>query len=252
MVEKLIEIVRETDAIFFDINKKNDISKKGEADFVTRADIEISSFLHRRLKEEYPSIEFFSEEEKGKIDAHGEYFILDPIDGTTNFIHNLSLCAVSLAYCRDGKLLCGVSYLPITRELFYAEKGKGAYLNGERISCAKREKLSDCLCAYEFNAYFKDSSDEALRFAEKIYLSCSDIRTLGSAAASLAYLACGRIDAFLGRYLKPWDYAAGAVIVSEAGGRISDFCEGLPITQLNTHILAATQEIYPILLKALR
>ncbi len=241
LVEK---IVLETDSIFFDERLRGDVSVKGESDYVTRADIEISEYLHKRLKEEFPEIGFISEEGDTNIDEAKDYWILDPIDGTTNFIHRLSFCGVSLALFSKGEIMSGIIYVPYTKEMFRAEKGKGAYLNGKPIKCSSNATLSECIGILEFNAYFKNDCSAALKHADKIYNSCQDIRTFGSAAVELAYIACGKADVFLGRYLKPWDYAAGVIIVEEAGGRVTDLERELHISRLNTHIIASNAAVY--------
>lgn len=242
--EQLINLVLETDTIFFNSAYRSDVRKKGEADLVTLADIEISEFLHRRLGEEFPEVGFMSEEGDTSIDPTTDYFILDPIDGTTNFVKGLPMCGVSLAFLSGGEVVIGVIYIPYTHEVFSAEKGKGAYLNGERIECSKKELLSDSLALFEFNAYFKNETDVALTQAGKILTHCLDVRCLGCAALSLAYVASGRADAFLGRYLKPWDFAAGAVIVTEAGGKLGSLDGDMAFSRLNQHIVAANSTIF--------
>ncbi len=242
--EQLINIVLEADKIFFNENYRADVRMKGEADYVTRADIEISEFLHRRLGEEFPEVGFMSEEGDTSIAPERDYFILDPIDGTTNFVHGLPMCGVSLAFWSDGEVKIGVIYIPYTHEVFSGEKGKGAFLNDERIECSKKSRLSDALGLLEFNAYFKNEADSALEQAGEIFTRCLDVRCLGSAAFSLAYVACGRADAFLGRYLKPWDFAAGAVIITEAGGKLSNLDGELTVSKLNQHIVASNSTIF--------
>ena len=243
-IEKIIGIVKETDRFFFDGNLRKDVKEKGKSDYVTRADIEISNFLHGRLKEEFPHIDFLSEEETADEIKKKDYWILDPIDGTTNFMHQISMSAVSLGLCSGGDIVLGVIYVPYTNEIFYAEKGGGAYLNGTPIRCSNNSELSDCLGLMEFNAYFKDDYKNAMEQASAIYLNCQDLRTFGSAAVELAYIACGRADVFLGRYLKPWDYAAGMVIVGEAGGRVGRPDGEINLTEMNKHIIAANSEVY--------
>lgn len=243
-IEKIIAIVRETDAIFFDEKLRADVKMKGDADYVTRADIEISAYLHRRLGEEYPDIGFISEEEDTTIDEARDYFILDPIDGTTNFMHGLPMCGVSLGLYSHGEVVAGVIYVPYTGELFHAVKGQGAYLNGERIYCSKNARLSDCVGLYEFNAYFKNEADAAMAYARAIYTRCQDVRCLGSSAVELAYVACAKADVFFGRYLKPWDFAAGLILVREAGGILTDTEGEVHIGRLNQNIVAANADAY--------
>ncbi|MBQ8551893.1 MAG: inositol monophosphatase [Clostridia bacterium] len=247
-IDNIIKIVRETDRIFFDEALRSDVKAKGDSDFVTRADVGISEYLHRRLVEEYPDIGFMSEEEDAELDESRDYWILDPIDGTTNFMHGLPYCAVSLGLCSDGEVVAGVIYIPYTGELFYAVKGQGAYLNGERIFCSDNARLRDCVGFYEFNAYFKNKCDALMDYARKIYLSCQGLRCLGSVAVELAYIACGRADAFFGICVKPWDYAAGLILIKEAGGRLDRVDGELHISQLNVNIAAANSAVFDELL----
>ena len=243
-IQKLISIVKETDSIFFDENLKNDVSQKGASDYVTGVDKGISHYLHRRLQEEFPDVGFISEEEEYEYTEGKSYWVLDPVDGTTNFMHQLKLSAVSLGYYEDGEIKAGVIYNPDQNEIYWAQKGGGAYLNGERIHCNMTSELKDCLGVLEFNPYFKSDSKAALEHASKIFCSCKDLRTFGSSALTLAYIACGKCDVFLGRYLKPWDYAAGVIIVKEAGGIVSDLNGEIHIDKLNQHIVATNGMVY--------
>jgi len=199
--------------------------------------------LQRRLKEEYPGVGFISEEEPA-AGVEGDCWIVDPIDGTTNFMHGFGCSAVSLGYCSGGEVVAGVIYQPFTGEMFWAEKGKGAFMNGKPISCSRSEHLSESLGLFEYNPYFKNECADALEQARRMYMTCRDIRTLGSAAVELAYIACGRADAFLGRYLKPWDYAAGSIIIREAGGMLTDMHGNVPVKEMNCHILATNGRIH--------
>ena len=243
-INTLVKTVLETDTIFFNDIYRADVKQKGKSDYVTRSDIEISNFLRKRLGEQFPEVGFMSEEDGATVPDTRDFFILDPIDGTTNFMHGFSACGVSLALCSGGELTMGVIYIPYAKEIFWAAKGCGAYLNGERIECSKNKHLSDCLGLCELNAYFKNEADEAMHHARQIYTSCQDVRLLGCAAAELGYIACGRADVFLGRHLKPWDFAAGAVIVKEAGGKLTNLDGELTVEKLNQHIVAANAFVF--------
>ena len=251
-MELVLQIVKETDTIFFDEALRLDVTKKGEADFVTRADFAISEYLHRRLTEEFPSIGFISEEGDTDIDEKKDYWILDPIDGTTNFMHGLRFCAVSLGLYSGGDMTAGVIYIPYTNELFWAEKGKGAFLNGKPLQCSQSQKLSDCIGILEFNPYFKEDYRAAMDHALKIYQNCQDIRTFGSAAVELAYIACGEADVFFGRYLKPWDYAAGLCIIREAGGIMTDLNGEVHIEKMNAHMVATCAGVYNVFFELMK
>lgn len=244
-IAEIMGLIKETDSIFFNDTFRLDVRQKGDSDFVTRADIEVSEYLRGRLAECYPEIGFISEEDEWQDSrSEGYYWILDPIDGTTNFMHALPFCCISLALCSHGEITLGVIYAPYSGELFYAEKGKGAYLNGKRISVTDHSKLCDCVGLLEYNAYYKNEVDIALSHARKIYLACQDIRTLGSAALEFAYVACGRADVYLGRYLKPWDIAAGMLIVTEAGGRVEGLCDELDIFKYRQHVVTANSAAF--------
>jgi len=250
-IKRIIGIIRETDDIFFNEKLRSDFSEKGASDYVTRADIEISRFLNDRLKEEFPEVGFISEEEPSE-NTDGDYWVLDPIDGTTNFMHGFDCSAVSLGYCSGGEVISGVIYQPFANEMYWAEKGKGAFMNGRPISCSSQARLSESLGMMEYNAYFKNLCGEALEQARRIYMACRDIRTLGSAAVELAYIACGRADVFLGRYLKPWDYAAGSIIIKEAGGMLTDMDGKVPVTEMNCHILATNGIVHDQFMELLK
>lgn len=251
-LQHLISIVKETDEIFFDEKLRGDVFVKGDSDFVTRADLAISDFMKRRLKEEFPEVGFISEEEEMHAEEGKAYWILDPIDGTTNFMHAMTICGVSLGLYADGDIQLGVIYAPYTQELFWAQKGKGAYLNGKRIYCSQYDKMRDCIGALEYNAYYKNDYKAAFKQAHDIFFAFQDIRTLGSATMELAYVACGRLDAFLGRFLKPWDYAAAKILIEEAGGKLSDLEGEVRLLELNRHIVASNANIHDEFLQLLK
>ncbi len=248
-IDKIKDILLETDRLFLDKKLKNSVREKGEADFVTDADIKISEYIQKKLLENFPGISFMSEEGNSNFDTSKDCWILDPIDGTTNFIRSINFCAVSLALWSENEVKLGIIYNPYTKEMFWAEKNKGAYLNGKRINCSERNILSECIGVFEYNAYYKSEFSQAMEFAKRIYLNCLDIRNFGSAAMDMAYVACGRADVFLGRYLKPWDYAAGALIVSEAGGTVSDLNKRIDVTNFKSNIVACNNSVYEDFLK---
>ena len=243
-IDLIIGIIKETDGIFFDDSLRHDVRKKGDCDYVTRADVAVSEHLNKRLSEEFPSVGFVSEEGETRVPPTGEYWVLDPIDGTTNFMTGLPLCCISLALVRDGAVHLGIIYSPYTKELFTAEKGKGAYLNGKRLGVSGVGSLSDCLGLLELNAYYKNETEDAMEQARKIFTSCRDLRTIGSAALSFAYIASGRCDVYLGRYLKIWDLAAGILLVTEAGGRVGGLGREIDLTAPRQHILATNSEAF--------
>lgn len=199
--------------------------KPGDANFVTVFDVKVQELLIGGLREIFPDAVFFAEEQDNSaVDlSRGKCFIIDPIDGTTNFIHGMNWSGISVGMLSDGEPVLGVIYDPFRGEYYFAAKGQGAYRNGERIHVSERP-LDKALIAFGTSPYRKgEFSEDSFRKAHEIFLRCADLRRSGSAALDLYNVACGRMDAFFEFTLSPWDYAAGAVIVTEAGGKLTGF-----------------------------
>lgn len=244
-MEELIELIKETKRIALDSGSAQDITVKGTADFVTKVDTGIQEFLRPRLKTLYPDIQFMSEEkDNSTIDPRGKVWILDPIDGTTNLIHDYKMSAVSLGLVENGEPVLGVVYDPFTDELFCAEKGKGAFLNSERIHVSDADSMERSLISIGTSPYYKELADENFDIIKRIFISAEDIRRCGSAAMDLCYTACGRIDGYFERRLKPWDYAAGIVILREAGGCVMTVSGGEPSYSFPSDIVASNGKIH--------
>lgn len=194
------------------------IYKKGRADFVTQTDLNVQTFIKDSLHKLYPQIDFMGEEETVHVAADKPYWILDPIDGTTNYIYHYNHSAISLALKDDSGIVFGVIYNPFTDELFSAVRGEGSYLNGIPIKVNDTVSLDSALVAVGTSPYHKEIAHDVFSKIEQLYRYSLDIRRTGSAALDLAYVACGRQDAYFEYKLKPWDYAAGNLIVTEAGG----------------------------------
>ncbi len=221
---EVIELVKSTKDIILDESLVNTRKEKGDADYVTLVDIKVQEFIFDGLKSMYPNYQFMGEEEeRGSLDFTQPIWILDPLDGTTNLIHNYNQSAVSLALWRNQRLEFGVIYNPYTDELFTGYLNKGAYLNGKPIHVSNYTSMSDSLISVGTHPYKKEMSKDTFLISHKIYLDCQDIRRSGSAALDLAYVAAGRTEAFFEKFLSPWDYAAGAIIVQEAGGTVTTF-----------------------------
>lgn len=228
-VKRVIHTVCSVKPLFLDQERASQIQVKGVADFVTQVDIQVQEFLKTSLAKLYPEIQFMGEEKDNSgIDFSGSVWILDPVDGTTNLIHDFRQSAVSLALCEGGTLEFGLIYQPYTGEVFHAQRGAGAWLNGEPIHVSQVDSMDRSLIAIGTSPYNHEMADWNFEVFKKIFLNCSDIRRLGSAALDLAYVACGRTDAFFERYLKPWDFAAGILLVQEAGGTVTDY-SGKPV-----------------------
>lgn len=239
MVNKVIDIIKEASRIMhtrnFDIYSKGTVSNN-----VTTADIAVQKFLEGKLT---PLVEgsYFLGEENPKIAGNSKYqWIVDPIDGTTNFIRDLGASVISVALVRDGRAVLGVIYNPYRDECFYAEEGKGAYLNGKAIRVSDNPLEKSLFCT-SFSLYNKDMAKPCQNILEKLYPKCDDFRRFGAAALELAYLASGRVDLFFELRLFPWDYAAGEIIIREAGGYLGTiefndivFHRPIPIIGANT------------------
>lgn len=199
---------------------------KGKNDFVTQFDKDTEATLITALTQLLPDSGFIAEENTSDKKGAIHNWIIDPIDGTTNFIHGLFPYCISIALMENEEMVVGVVYEAGLDECFYAWKNGGAYLNHESISVSGRPTVADSLIATGFpytNFSLMDQFIESLHYFMK---NSHGMRRLGSAAADLAYVACGRLDAFYEYDLKPWDVAAGALIIQEAGGKISDFSGG--------------------------
>ena len=201
------------------------VSKKGPKDFVTNSDKKIEKILINELSKKNFSI--ISEEIGTKLRNNSKNFwVIDPIDGTTNFLHGIPHFCISVAFMSDQEIISGVIYDPIKNEIFYAEKNLGAFYNNQRIRVSKKNNLDDCLFGSNISGIIKDEIN---------------LRISGSAALDLAYVASGRLDGFYQNKLNIWDIAAGIIIISEAGGITSQ----IDTKKIKNHkIIAASETIY--------
>lgn len=244
-LSQLIALIRQTKPLIMDKQSSKDITVKGLADFVTRTDTAVQNFLKDALFKLWPHIQFFGEENgQHHADFSKPVWVLDPIDGTTNLIYGGMHSAVSLGYCEDGQAVIGIIYNPFRDEMFYASKGGGAFLNGKKISVNQKSLLQDSLISVGTSPYYKELAPLNFKAFQNVFERSLDIRRSGSAALDLAYTACGRIDGYFERGLKPWDFAAGAVIVSEAGGIVTDFLGNALDFSKNADILASCGPIH--------
>jgi myo-inositol-1(or 4)-monophosphatase len=228
------------------------VSQKGPGDYVTAADKKCDRVLREELSKGRPDYTILSEETgtaKGGDPDHR--FIIDPIDGTTNFMHAVPVFAINVALERKGEIIAAVTYNPISDELYHAEKGQGAFLNNKRLRVAKRTDIHDILVAYEIP--HRGGKELPLSRAEIAVLQGKviGIRGLGSAALGLAYVAAGRVDAFVCRNLNLWDIAPGMLLVREAGGFISD-CDSERSPAETGNILATNGELLAPMMAALK
>jgi myo-inositol-1(or 4)-monophosphatase len=203
------------------------VSRKGPGDFVSAADRRAEQILRDALEKARPGYGFVLEEGgivEGTDKSHRWH--VDPLDGTTNFLHGVPQFAISVGLERDGQIVAGVIYDPIKDEIFIAERGKGAYLNNRRIRVAARAEMADALVGCGMPHIGRGDHGRFLREASVVMAHAGGLRRFGSAALDLAYVACGRLDVFWERDLNSWDMAAGIVLIREAGGYISDAAGG--------------------------
>ena len=220
------------------------VSKKGIADFVSRADLRSEEIIFDLLKTARPKFGFVLEE-RGEVEGsdNSNRWIVDPLDGTTNFLHAIPHFAVSICLERDRQPYAGVVYNPASDEIFWAERGEGAWLDDRRIRVSGRKHLNECLFACGLPFAGLTGRERALDEAKAVLEKTAGVRRFGSAALDLAYVAAGRYDAFSERGLNSWDVAAGAVLVREAGGFVTEIEGGRDFT-FGGSILAANPEIY--------
>jgi myo-inositol-1(or 4)-monophosphatase len=200
------------------------VARKGPADFVTKADHKAEKIIVEDLQYARPDYGFLLEE-SGEIEGAdvNHRWIVDPLDGTTNFLHGLPHFAISIALERQKKLVAGVIYNPISDELYVAEKGRGAYLNDRRLRVSGRKSMSDCIIATGIPHFGRGHHGDYLKILPKVMESVSGIRRFGAASLDLAFVAAGRYDGYFESHLHPWDMAAGLVLLQEAGGFASDY-----------------------------
>lgn len=219
------------------------ITEKSRHDFVTETDFLCQELILNTIKENFPNHSFIAEEDEYQENISDPAWIIDPLDGTANYIHDLKHSAVSIAFAYQNELLVGVVYDPFKSELFTARKGQGAFLNGVQIHVSNVNSLNKSLIATGFPFKYPDKIDDYLKAFKEVMIHVSGIRRIGTAALDLAYVAAGRFDAFYEGWLMPWDLAAGTVIIREAGGLVSDF-NGESDFLFDGCIIAGNKKIY--------
>jgi len=225
------------------------VESKSPNDFVTEVDRAAEAAIIEVLQEAYPDHGILAEEsgESGGVEDSEYQWIIDPLDGTTNFIHGFPQYAISIALARRGVVEQAVVYDPVRNEMFTATKGAGAFLNNRRIRVSRRIRMNEALIGTGFPFRQMDDIDTYLRMFKAVAGRTAGIRRPGAAALDLAYVACGRLDGFWEMGLSPWDIAAGSLLILEAGGLISDF-EGESEFLTSGKVVAATPKIFSQLL----
>ncbi len=231
-IEKIIEITREAGNILLNAKRPKIMEKSGHANFVTETDEKTQRFLVDKLGEEFPEAEFLGEEDGQDVFsskmAKGYCFVIDPIDGTSNFIYEYRPSVISVGLLKDGKPYMGVVYNPYDDMMFSAIQGQGAYMNGEKIMSSDAP-LSDQLACFGTAPYYTELRDRSFEIAKRLLPLCVDLRRSGTSAWDLCCVAMGRCGLYFELKLQIWDYAAAALIATEAGCRVTDI-DGNPLS----------------------
>ena len=218
-------------------------NKEGINNLVTEADHAAEKAIINIIQNAYPD-HFILSEETGEIKTNSEYkWIIDPIDGTVNFSNGIPICCVSIAVEKAGEIILGTVYNPLMNEMFVAEKGKGATLNGKPVTVSTKDSLSSSCLVTGFPYTYLDSANGPLQVFEKLIRRGIPVRRLGSAAIDLCWVAAGRFDGFYEHSLQAWDSAAGFLMVEEAGGKVTDF-NGNYYSPYQPHLLATNGKIH--------
>ena len=228
------------------------VSKKGAADYVSAADIKAEQVVFEALMKARPGYSFLGEE-RGLVEGTDKThtFIVDPLDGTTNFLHSIPQFAINIALQREGQIVAGVTYNPVARELFWAERGRGAFLNDRRLRVAARRDILEAVLGTGIPFAGRPGHAQFLKELHQITQKVSGVRRFGSAALDLAWVAAGRMDGFWERSLNPWDVAAGVLMVTEAGGVVTNI-DGSPFDITQGSICVANDELHPQIVKLLK
>ena len=228
------------------------VSLKGPANFVTISDQRAEEMLREELEHARPGYGFVGEEggvREGSDKTHR--WIVDPVDGTLNFLHGIPHFAISIALEREGTIIAGVVYNPASDELFTAERGKGAFLNDQRIRVAGRRKLNECVIACGLPHIGRGDHEQARREIAELQDKVAGFRRFGAASLDMAFVAAGRLDGYWERNLQPWDIAAGQIMVREAGGIISGI-EGHDNALTTGHVVCGNEFVHAELVKILK
>ena len=252
-LEQIIEIAKQASKLML-AGENVGYTAKGESNFVTETDISVQNFIESCLKKLCPDCRFIGEEDDDhSYDPSAHTFIIDPIDGTYNFMRSFRFSAISIAYVFGGESIMGVVYNPYTDEMFSAEKGKGANLNGKPISVSTVEAPEDSLAIIGTMPYDKKLTAPYFeKLYKKLFTDCVDIRRIGCASVEMCYIAAGRAECFIEGRLFPWDIAAACLIVTEAGGTVTRW-NGYPTDVSSSgNVAASNKKLHSWLLTSIK
>lgn len=226
------------------------IDHKGAVNLVTEMDLKSEKMIHSAIRREFASHSILAEETHSEDTGSRYRWIVDPLDGTTNYAHRYPIWCVSIGIERDGEIVGGVIYNPNLDEMFYGWRGKGSFLNGKRLHVSRETRLSHALLVTGFPYDIRESDVDNLDNFARFYKVCQSVRRGGSAALDLAYVAAGRFDGFWELKLSPWDTAAGKLLVEEAGGHVTDF-SGSEFDIFSKEIVCANKRLHKQMLEVL-
>ena len=255
MKEKLIDIIKEAGKILKDGYYSNkDVTFKAKKDLVTKYDVAVENFLKERFENEFKDFNVIAEESDNSNKEFKNSIIIDPIDGTTNFVNGLPHTAISVGVYIDKKPFIGIVYNPILDELYEAKIGEGSFLNGNKLNVSDENELEKALISTGFpytSGTCEDDLNDVIKRMKDILPLCQDIRRLGSAALDLCYVARGTYEGYYEMNLKAWDVSAGILILTEAGGKISNIDGNLYTLFEDKYIVASNGKIHDELIKNL-
>ncbi len=254
MLNFAIETARDAGRVLLEkFGRIESVTKKGDINLVTEADLASEALIVERIKSHFPRHAILAEEAGNAVvtgEDGGHKWIIDPLDGTTNYAHGYPCFCVTIALEHEGEVVLGVTYDPTRDELFTAEKGRGATLNGKPIRVSRTDELGNALLVTGF-PYDIKHREKFARHLTEFLLTSRGVRRDGSAAIDLAYVACGRFDGFWEEGLNPWDVAAGKLLIEEAGGTVSNY-DGSPFSIYTPPIVASNGTIHAEMLAVLR
>ena len=239
------------DILTYYADREKLVEFKGQANLVTIADKKSEELIIGGILRRYPTHSILAEESGTTQPGASVQWIIDPLDGTTNFAHGYPFYCVSIAVEVDGEVVCGAVYDPVREEMFTAARGAGAYCNGERLLVSEVDQLSQALLITGFPYNFRERLATVVSQFRDFLVASQAVRRGGSAALDLCYVAAGRLDGFWELFLQPWDTAAGRVVLEEAGGRVTDF-KGGPFSVYMKEILASNGLVHEGMLEILR
>lgn len=253
MVQDVIEIAREAGELLRrSVGTVRSVERKfgQDTNLVTEVDRASEALIKERIRAKYPTHAVLGEETGGSLEGAETVWIIDPLDGTTNFTHGLPIFCVSIGVQHRGELVAGAVYDPSQEELFSAEKGSGAYLNGQRLRVTEESELQNSLLVTGFPYTIRENPDHAIEHFTTFLREAQAVRRLGSAALDLCYVAAGRFDGFWEVSLNSWDMAAGMLAVREAGGKVTDF-RGREMQVSGKDLLATNGRLHPEMMRVL-